>query len=164
MIKSSTNAPKPVRKFVDVTKSEIPLNMITEFEKRKQNREKYTEFIRSRIDLRITRRQMKEVLRLKRFANDIDLGIEPGSGLDSPEPLVRVTEEKLYIPDQYEIRSGHTASISVKKPRKFDENKLVKKKFKSVPTTEQEIRECSLKLSTRQLEKIPYGMDLLWMV
>ncbi len=42
-------------------------------------------------------------------------------------------------------------------PKKFDENKLVRRKYKPVPSTQIEIRDCSLKLSAKQLSQVLTG-------
>ena len=84
------------------------------------------------------------------------LGMNPKAGLVEPDlPMPKATEE-LWLVHPYDgdgkPRVGHGAA-----PHVHDQNKLIAKKFKAVPSTQAELRDCQATLSVEELQNISCG-------
>ncbi|CAD7936763.1 unnamed protein product [Amoebophrya sp. A120] len=91
------------------------------------------------------------------FEDDADIGIKAGSGLKSPKYSVHdVKSEKLWLArpldDDPDVVRGVTGLRYT-----HDENKPIRKKFKTAPTTQAEVRDCTAQLLDAQLSLISCG-------
>ena len=134
---------------------------LKEYQNRKQHQALANQYIRS-AHTDAEREQQREHDFLLQFENEVDIGLEPASGLESPKPSLRLLEDPPVFLEQ--PLSGIMPSkqmldaISKKKnAHVFDENVILKKKFKSQAVTGQEIRECKTELTPKQLFSIVCG-------
>lgn len=134
--------------------SEASMKAYQEYLKRKDNEKVYNDFLKQSRQQKEFAIKLLQLDQLKSFVNEVDLGMEPGAGLTSPKPVLRLQEEKLFIQDQFK---GFTTSTMFKKNVKFDEDKIVIKKFKPHPTTPNEIKDCQMKLTNKLIRNITYG-------
>lgn len=87
---------------------------------------------------------------------DFNLGMETQAGLQ-PKPL-RLPTSIARACDPLWLRESSTGgAIAIPAKAFFDENKLIKKKFKSHPATQAELADCALNLDFDQLELITSG-------
>ncbi|CAE8600907.1 unnamed protein product, partial [Polarella glacialis] len=94
------------------------------------------------------------------FEDDVNMGMNPGSGLKSPRYNVDdIPVEKLALQRALDDDSGARGVTGHRYVH--DENKLIKKKFKAGPTTQAEVRECSATLENWQLGLISVGPRVL---
>ncbi|OHS98266.1 hypothetical protein TRFO_35361 [Tritrichomonas foetus] len=92
------------------------------------------------------------------IGNEYDFGIPKGEGLVPPDPKVIKKTTPLFVahPEKFglevDTENGQYNNSSLHNRRKFhsDDNVTVKKKFKSKPTTPQEVAECSRPLTPAQ--------------
>eukprot|EP00755_Sulcionema_specki_P010722 Sspe_Gene.7078::Locus_2392_Transcript_2_2_Confidence_0.625_Length_8917::g.7078::m.7078 len=90
----------------------------------------------------------------------LDIGMIPAEGLKEPEPKLMLREEPLWRVDA----SGGRAEDGARRPAKtlkFDENRLIKKKFKKEPTTLNEQRECKMLISPKDIVHVHVGPKVL---
>ncbi len=76
----------------------------------------------------------------------VNIGMAPQSGLRAPEMKVPVATEPLWI----EPNDGHHRKSNVMSSS-FDGTKTIEKKFKPVPVTQAEIKDCHVALTREQL-------------
>eukprot|EP00931_Biecheleriopsis_adriatica_P036216 TRINITY_DN2086_c0_g1_i7.p1 TRINITY_DN2086_c0_g1~~TRINITY_DN2086_c0_g1_i7.p1 ORF type:complete len:2928 (-),score=554.29 TRINITY_DN2086_c0_g1_i7:9-8792(-) len=94
------------------------------------------------------------------FEDDVNMGMQPGSGLKSPRYNVDdIPAEKLHVERALDDDSGARGVTGHRYVH--DENKLIKKKYKAGPTTQAEVRECSQSLLNWQLGLISAGPGVL---
>lgn len=94
------------------------------------------------------------------FENDVNRGMNAGSGLKSPRYSVdEIKPEKLKLHRALDDESGARGVTGHRYIH--DENKLIKKKLKGAPTTQAEVRECSSPLENWQLSLISVGPRML---
>eukprot|EP01065_Artemidia_motanka_P047272 TRINITY_DN736_c0_g1_i2.p1 TRINITY_DN736_c0_g1~~TRINITY_DN736_c0_g1_i2.p1 ORF type:complete len:2968 (+),score=1059.89 TRINITY_DN736_c0_g1_i2:73-8904(+) len=91
----------------------------------------------------------------------LDIGMTPAEGLMAPEPKLLRKEDPLWL-DFAQQRGDEGGGVRRPvKSLKFDENKLVKRKFKKEPTTLNEQRECKMVLSPKDIVHITIGPKVL---
>jgi hypothetical protein len=94
------------------------------------------------------------------YENDANIGLTPGSGLKSPRYRVDdIPNEKLHLQRPLDEEGGARGVTGHR--YNHEENKLIKKKFKTAPTTQAEVRECSAVLENWQLGLISVGPRML---
>lgn len=94
------------------------------------------------------------------FDDDVNRGMQPGSGLKSPRYSVdEIKPEKLALQRALDDDSGARGVTG--QTYKHEEGKLIKKKFKAGPTTQAEVRDCSAALENWQLSLISVGPRVL---
>jgi hypothetical protein len=157
---------KKEKYFTFEMNEEVPMDQLGEFKKKKENHELYNTFIRTKKSTAKSE-TIGDVpplrVQINNYLNDTDLGMIPGSGLESPKPQWK-TAWGMGGPSDKSAASGSDgadSAVIVRKPRKFDENKIVKKKFKPQPTTPNEVRECKTKLLPKMLNKVLTGPKML---
>ncbi|TYZ60320.1 hypothetical protein PybrP1_012273 [[Pythium] brassicae (nom. inval.)] len=94
---------------------------------------------------------------------DVDLGMEPQSGVQ-PRAIRLPPELKQRSDPLWRCPAGGGGGSSggpSKAKALFDENKLVKKKFKAQPATQAEIADCALPLDFDELEQVLAGPKTL---
>jgi hypothetical protein len=92
--------------------------------------------------------------------NDVNLGMAPGSGLKSPRFSVdEIPVDKLNLLRPLDDDAGARGVTGHRYVH--DDSKLIKKKFKTAPTTQAEVRECSAALQNWQLSLISAGPKVL---
>lgn len=84
-----------------------------------------------------------------RFQNEVDLGIEPGSGLQ--EPLLELPRE---VDPLYLSGKPASAKAAMRSTKGFNPDKLIKNKFKPAPATKAEATECAMPLVPEQLARV----------
>eukprot|EP00392_Amoebophrya_sp_AT5.2_P009549 g9577.t1 len=91
------------------------------------------------------------------FEDDPDVGIKPGSGLKSPKYSVNdVPAEKLWLARPLDDDPGVIRGVTGLRYH-HDEAKPIRKKFKTAPTTQAEVRDCTAQLLDAQLALISSG-------
>lgn len=80
------------------------------------------------------------------FFDSRDIGLRPGNGLKSPVPKLPEANDELWL---LQNRNAGSEDSGAMKPRTkagvHDPNRLIKKKFKSKPTTQTETRDCKVR-------------------
>jgi hypothetical protein len=91
---------------------------------------------------------------------DVDRGMKPGQGLRSPRLQVdEIPVDKLWLQRPVDDESATRGVTGIRFIH--DENRFVKKKFKSAPTTQAEVHDASAKLEIWQLQLISTGPKIL---
>eukprot|EP00759_Apiculatamorpha_spiralis_P010205 PhF_6_TR17060/c1_g1_i1/m.26073 len=101
--------------------------------------------------------------------NPDDLGMVPGEGLVPPEPKLQLTEDPLPWGGQGGRVGGAAGGASDAKKSsamrgaasKFDEARVVKKKFKQTPSTLAEQRECKIALTPKEMQQISIPIKVI---
>jgi hypothetical protein len=164
--KAPPKAEKKREKYFTIDlNEEVPMDQLNEFKKKKENHELYNTFIRTKKSTALaeTVGDMPPLkVQINNYFNDTELGMIPGSGLESPKPIWK-TSWGMGGPSDKSASSqdGADNAVIVRKPRKFDENKIVKKKFKPAPTNPNELRECKAKLTPKMINRILTGPKML---
>ena len=103
-------------------------------------------------------RQVRQQVTIKRTReeNPVDIGLIPGHGLKDPLPPLNrdAIDEDLWLNKPLGAPPQSAEPI-------FDDNRLVKMKFKPAPKTAQEIHDCSTPLSAEDLHHIHAGPRLI---
>ncbi|KDO33411.1 hypothetical protein SPRG_02218 [Saprolegnia parasitica CBS 223.65] len=84
--------------------------------------------------------------------NAADLGMAPQGGLQGPDMKLPKATEPLWMQSEQNSRRGVAAANPA-----FDENKLIKRKFKAAPVTQAEVKDCATTLTSEQLKLIVAG-------
>mmetsp|Transcript_20679 Transcript_20679/g.39293 ORF Transcript_20679/g.39293 Transcript_20679/m.39293 type:complete len:2902 (+) Transcript_20679:155-8860(+) len=128
-----------------------------------RNKQKYNNHLKdSRIKRKIKEKHGSETAPAVDYfcEHDVNIGMTPGSGLKSPKFSVdEIPAAKLNLLRPLDDEGGTRGVTSHRYVH--DENKLIKKKFKSGPTTQAEVRECSALLENWQLALISVGPKCL---
>ena len=153
---------------------EVAMLQVNELEQRREHRHLYNKYItRSRLNrehnqqlLQEKRLEKKERTRLGSSATIVekslvDIGMVPAEGLMEPEPHVPIKNDPLWKADTGRSRSDGEGNRLLSKTTKFDENRIIKKKFKKEPTTLNEQRECKLVLSPKDICHVTIGPKVL---
>ena len=90
----------------------------------------------------------------------VDIGMIPAEGLHEPIPVVpkKLGDSKV---DTDRGRADTDGGRMLTKTTKFDENRLIKKKFKKEPLALNEQRECKMVLPPKDISHVSYGPRLL---
>ncbi|CAD7959898.1 unnamed protein product [Amoebophrya sp. A25] len=92
------------------------------------------------------------------YEDDADVGIKPGSGLKSPKYSVNEVEQaKLWLARPLDHDDPNVIRGVTGLRYTHDENKIVRKKWKTAPTTQAEVRDCTHELLPAQLSLISCG-------
>ncbi|RHZ21992.1 hypothetical protein DYB26_003352 [Aphanomyces astaci] len=83
-------------------------------------------------------------------SNPVDLGMTPQGGLEGPDCKMPVANDPLWMQSALGNRRGSSSSP-------FDDNKIIKKKFKPLPVTQAEVKDCATTLTSEQLKQIVAG-------
>lgn len=144
---------------------------VKELAKRADHREGYNEYLASCRVQREEKNRKRSALGLKqdiattrRVSDDskgvdCDLGMEPQSSV-MPRDL-RLPSELKRQSDPLWLSEATGSNAGMKTKTFFDENKLIKKKFKPYPATQAEIADCSKTLDFDQLEQVMAGPKTL---
>nr|XP_042125169.1 cilia- and flagella-associated protein 47 isoform X1 [Peromyscus maniculatus bairdii] len=134
----------------------------TDLEKleKKIHREYYRDYIRNLRNVRL----QKEAQRERKFPfNEVDIGMEPSSGLKSPSLSQSEIEEE--IPSSLKASSLRVKRLlSTKKIASRETESLqrkISKGIKSKPTTYHEKRDCSKVLTPKQIHQVIVGPSVL---
>ena len=109
-----------------------------------------------RITTKIKETQRAPPMTLEEIKDDLDLGME----LQMQEPKFEFVQEvdPLYVEKpigKYEPTATNLDRMRARKQQA--DNRIVKKKFKAEPTTQNELRDCQVELTGEQLQKIIAG-------
>ncbi|CAF2209937.1 unnamed protein product [Rotaria magnacalcarata] len=109
---------------------------------------------------RFQRSEVKRTKEHKKYDNDIDLGIKPANGLESPHITLADVEKnvnKAIIPSypNWKYRLPTTSELAEQEQALL--SKPIKEGLNSVPTTQKEKNDCAILLSPSQLFKIVVG-------
>ncbi|KAF0687983.1 Aste57867_20364 [Aphanomyces stellatus] len=85
-------------------------------------------------------------------SNPIDMDMIPKGGLKEPHFKMPVADEPLWMQSSLGNRRGTGGSTFP-----FDDNKIIKKKFKPQPVTQAEVKDCATTLTSEQLKQIVAG-------
>ncbi|PRP78761.1 hypothetical protein PROFUN_00934 [Planoprotostelium fungivorum] len=118
---------------------------VDSFQRRKENGNQYTQFIRASHAARVARKLQE---RAEETIQDVDMDMQPGAGLLTPRLQLPKVVDSYFgnyknMVDRLKLRKKARETTS--------EDVLIKKKFKSKPTTQLEMRECKAKLSRADL-------------
>lgn len=144
---------------------------VKELAKRADHREGYNEYIASCRAQREEKSRKRSALGLKQDIStarrvvddskgvDCDLGMEPQSDVAPRDlrlpPELKCHSDPLWLSEATDRGSG------MKTKAFFDENKLIKKKFKPHPATQAEMADCTKTLDFDQLEQVASGPKTL---
>eukprot|EP00762_Andalucia_godoyi_P000316 ANDGO_03161.mRNA.1 hypothetical protein H310_00289 len=129
-----------------------------EFVKTMDHHRKYNSYIRQgkNEDEVLAAQSQHEVM----YMNDRDIGLIPADGLQSPRLELPPAADPLFLNNRPGQESSQKGSPK-KRSMVFDENKIIKKKFKPHPSNPAEARECATLLSPKELMQISYGPKVL---
>ncbi|KAJ9446795.1 hypothetical protein DIPPA_05915 [Diplonema papillatum] len=151
---------------------EYAMMQVTDYEQRLEHQRLYNNYLtQSRLNrehnhkvLEQVRQEQKERAVLGGAAVDrslVDIGMVPAEGLRAPEPSVPRKVDALWRGDEQAKADGDAGRGLAAKTQKFDENHIVKKKFRKEPATLNERRECKLVLSPKDIIDVAYGPRVL---
>eukprot|EP00163_Fabomonas_tropica_P020793 TRINITY_DN366_c0_g1_i2.p1 TRINITY_DN366_c0_g1~~TRINITY_DN366_c0_g1_i2.p1 ORF type:complete len:2833 (+),score=824.11 TRINITY_DN366_c0_g1_i2:1027-9525(+) len=126
---------------------------IEEMKQFAENRDKYTNVLKEQRKQRAATRAAKNPQ--KNYNDEVNIGLNPGSGMRSPRLELPREVDPLYLEIDPSAADGGLRP-KARKRTTYDENKLIKKKFKPHPTSKQELAECKSLLTLAQLQNI-YG-------
>jgi hypothetical protein len=102
------------QKYIEEYQPDIPMNKLQEYKQKKDNMDMYNTFLKNTREQKLENAKFKlENLQVNNFLNDVDLGMEPGSGMESPRPSLKATEESLYMTDRIENSASGTSVVRV---------------------------------------------------
>ena len=151
---------------------EVALLQMNEIQQRREHNQLYNKYVtQSRLNREYAQKVSQEGRMARKEAAAIgqaayldktlvDIGMVPGEGLREPEPRIHQRIEPWKAEGERSREDGDGARM-LKKTTKFDENRLIKKKFKKEPMTLSEQRECKMVLSAKDLNCISYGPRML---
>ncbi|OQR96965.1 hypothetical protein ACHHYP_12938 [Achlya hypogyna] len=122
---------------------------VNELADRAHHRDEYNHLLKSFRADRLAKSQVLEQPRSNQ--NPADLEMEPQGGLVGPDLKLPIVQEPLWMQSDQNSRRGAAATPA------FDENKLIKKKFKAAPVTQAEVKDCATTLTSEQLKFIVAG-------
>ena len=109
-----------------------------------------------RITTKIKETQRAPPMTLEEIKDDLDLGMD----LQMAEPKFEFVQEvdPLYVEKPIGKYEPTATNLDRTRARKQQaDNRIVKKKFKAEPTTQNELRDCQVELTGEQLQKIIAG-------
>ncbi len=130
----------------------------------RQNNNRASEWLKQERTMRETKQRREKKMKitnkappmdLEEFKSDPDLGMK--FGLEEPKIKLPTDVEPLYVEKpigQYEPVHKQGTNIQT---RRDEEVRIIRKKWKSEPTTQAELRDCSEELSGESLQKIGAG-------
>ncbi|XP_040859058.1 cilia- and flagella-associated protein 47 [Ochotona curzoniae] len=133
----------------------------TDFEKfvKKANEDYYINYIRDTRALRLKKQVEGECVY---SCNDSDIGLQPGSGLKSPMPSVMEIRAERPSKDRPPTTAKGLLSTTKMASKEAESlNRKVLKRLKSHPSTPQEKRDCSLRLTPKQIHQVIVGPSVL---
>ncbi|OQS03556.1 hypothetical protein THRCLA_04122 [Thraustotheca clavata] len=124
---------------------------INELADRAHHRDEYNQLLKQFRHDRFAKQQEKELVVSQSNQSPANLDMEPQGGMKGPELKVINAHEPLWMQSDQNNRRGAGANPA------FDENKLIKKKFKVAPVTQAEVKDCGTTLSSEDLKLIMAG-------
>ena len=162
---SSVHVGQQSSEIFNVTNEALYTFSDEELRRKQAHKEKYNRFLAGLRDERAKKAALRAARRhgtgMAGDPHGVDIGIDPRSGLD--EPFLRIPKQvdPLWLehpldPDGADSGGGHKRSRV-----KGDENRLIKKKFKSKPSTQAESRDCKASLSVADLSSVVTGPKVM---
>lgn len=122
----------------------------------RDHKAKYTNFVRTQRRNRIQKqRELANQKAEQPWDDPVSLGLNPRYGLPEPKLKAPVADEPLWMERRFD--EDGKPIIEGGREVKFDPNKLIKKKFKSKPSTQAEMRDCGTELTAEQLAAVHSG-------
>lgn len=138
------------------------LLLMSEWQQKREHNRLYNNFVQNSRNIRVYNERMKKGMMVD--TNPDDIGMIPAEGMEGPEPRIPAGEDPLPwsggTSDPEMAKKGEGAHM-LRKALKVDENKIVKKKFRTEPLTLSEIRECKLVLSPKDIQNIVIPVKVL---
>ncbi|RHY34023.1 hypothetical protein DYB32_001211 [Aphanomyces invadans] len=122
---------------------------VNELAERSHHRDGYNSILRQYRHDRLTKQDKSN----QRPSNPIDIGMTPQGGIEGPDCKLPVATEPLWMQSSLGNRRGSGGASS----SPFDDNKIIKKKFKPLPVTQAEVKDCATTLTSEQLKLIVAG-------
>jgi hypothetical protein len=138
------------------------LLLMSEWQQKREHNHLYNNYLANSRNIRKYNDRLRKGLMLD--ANPDDCGMVPGEGLAAPEPRAPRREDPLpFSTLTAEAEEGKKAdgSVALRKALKVDENKTIKKKFRKEPASLNEMRECKLVLSPKDIQNIVIPVKML---
>ena len=129
---------------------------------RTQHKQVYATFIaRSREEREAARRARRSGIDPAELAFGVSLGLDPFSGLNAPWPEIDAPREPLWLERPYAAPGSQATEAGMRRPAIFDQLTLAPRKFKEVPESAEEIRECKQPLGPKELLSVACGPKTL---
>ena len=93
--------------------------------------------------------------------DDIAMGLEFASGLESPKPPLPEGREPLYLKYSMAGYKGATDGVKSSGEVRLNPDQLITKKYKKKPSTQAEMKDCQVELTKKELRLIKVGPRLL---
>ena len=136
-----------------------------ELRRKQAHKEKYNRFLAGLRDERAKKAAKRAARRhgtgMAGDPHGVDIGIDPRSGLD--EPFLRIPNhvDPLWLEHPLDPDGADGGVVHKRSRVKGDENRLIKKKFKSKPSTQAESRDCKASLSVADLSSVVTGPKVM---
>ncbi len=89
------------------TDTEAYVNKLELLKQRRENERRYNTFIKTMREERLGKQQFElETTKIVNLMNDVDLGMEPGSGMESPKLAPILTEDELFVANLTDREEG----------------------------------------------------------
>eukprot|EP00002_Diphylleia_rotans_P025649 TRINITY_DN5079_c0_g1_i5.p1 TRINITY_DN5079_c0_g1~~TRINITY_DN5079_c0_g1_i5.p1 ORF type:complete len:2913 (-),score=444.38 TRINITY_DN5079_c0_g1_i5:284-9022(-) len=144
---------------------------VEELRKKRDHHDVYADFLRDERMKREGVGRFKKETNGSMYDDELNIGIEPGSGLLSPEPTIPKIVDPLYLEKQFsESMEGLEKDGNMGSGKKRgtgngkatgDENVLIKRKFKPQPVTTAELRDCKALLAPSELMNVTIGHRII---
>lgn len=138
---------------------------VKEFVQRSEHRERYHRYL---VHSRLDRDRKNKSVHYKSLETDdyIDLGMIPQGGMKAPEidvpRFIKELNSSVYLSARSPTNQQETIEGRNKAHTSFDEEKFIIKKYKSKPTTANEMKECEETLDTEQLDHVISGPNVIY--
>ncbi|KAF0745589.1 hypothetical protein Ae201684_000044 [Aphanomyces euteiches] len=121
---------------------------VNELAERAHHRETYNQMLSQYRHDRLLKQQKTN----QEAPNPVNIGMTPQGGIAAPELSLPIADEPLWMQSSLRNRrDSGTSSLG------FDENKIIKKKFKPQPMTQAEVKDCATTLTSDQLKQVFAG-------
>lgn len=136
------------------------------------HKDTYKDFIRTSYKKRTAAREIRNAKKFGRGYTlpatitvedpGVDLGIAPRSGMTSPTPALPKMNDELYLKNPLDSTGRAKRTGGRHREEQFhDPDRLFKKKYKSKPTVQAEMRDCVLTLSSADLLCVSAGPKVI---
>lgn len=136
---------------------------VSDIQKKQIHKTEYTKYLKDsrtrRLETTINKQLKEKVAKGSKTLDPnhpTNIGLEPQSGMEGPMPFLPKATEPLWLKD----RGGR----KMRGNQGFDEDKLIRKKYKAQPVTQAERKDCCAQLSSDELKCVIAGIVLALIV
>eukprot|EP00761_Pharyngomonas_kirbyi_P008295 gb/GECH01008306.1/.p1 GENE.gb/GECH01008306.1/~~gb/GECH01008306.1/.p1 ORF type:complete len:1295 (+),score=319.63 gb/GECH01008306.1/:1-3885(+) len=135
-----------------------PRRAFIEYKKKLENERKYNNWLAKK-----RKEKEKRQKELKINIQNVDMGMVPADGLESPDPGLPPADEPLWQMHKAKEDPLQSLRLSIrsKRPQSFDPDNIIKKKYRSKPVGSRQVKDCHLTLSEKSLTEIASGPQVL---